>query len=228
MEIWVDTTDLKTVAKAKRMGILHGVTTNPNIIAASRRSLEDVLASLLNEQSGPVAVQVVAEDAEGMRLQGEALYAYSKRVIVKVPATADGLEAIHALTKQGIPVLATAIFDPQQALLSFQAGAAYLAPYVGRIGDEGYDPFEILTQIKNIQKHYHYRGKILAAGIRSPEWVSACAQMGLCAITLTQKVFELLLEEHPGTRHALNEFAQAWEQAESSRSGPLCFNLVQR
>jgi transaldolase len=47
----------------------------------------------------------------------------------------DGLMAIRALSELGIPVNATLVMTPEQALLAAKAGAAYVSPFAGRIDD---------------------------------------------------------------------------------------------
>jgi transaldolase len=47
----------------------------------------------------------------------------------------DGLKAIRQLSNEGIPVNATLIMAPEQALLAAKAGAAYASPFAGRIDD---------------------------------------------------------------------------------------------
>src|SRR5947209_968437 len=133
MDIWLDTSNIRMVQKAIRFGILAGVTTNPSIIAQSQRSLEEVLEDLLHYQEGPVTAQVVAEETREMVQQGQNLFAFSNRIIVKVPITKNGLEAIHLLSRQGIPTMATVLFSPRQALMAALAGANYVAPYLSRM-----------------------------------------------------------------------------------------------
>lgn len=216
MEIWADSTDFEFINMMKKLGVLHGVTTNPSLVASCCYSLEELLVHLLQRQDGPVAAQVVAEKADEMKKQGEELHAFSERIIVKVPVTSEGIQAIHHLTEKSIPVMATAIFAPYQALFAFKAGAHYLAPYVGRIADIGDKPFDTIAYIQNIQKNYQYPGKIIAAGIRSTEHVSQCAKLGVNAITFSRKIYNQISEEHPGTLQALQEFAKDWEKAKES------------
>ena len=99
MQIWLSTTDVDTVKKGMKMGIVGGVTTNLSTISQSKKTLEDLIESMLHAQQGPVAVQVSAEKAREMIHQGEALYAFSNRIIIKIPVTAEGIEAIYAFMK---------------------------------------------------------------------------------------------------------------------------------
>ena len=166
MEIWLDTTNIQTVKKASQYGLIRGVTTNPTLIAQSQRSLEEVLEDLLNQQSGPVTAQVVSDDPLEMVQQGQALYSFSNRLIIKVPVTKSGLEAIHLLSKQNIPTMATAVYHTHQALLAALAGADYAAPYLGRIEKAGMNPWSTLQTIVHLTTMYRLKMKILAASLQ--------------------------------------------------------------
>jgi len=135
MELWVDGIETAFVEHAKQLGILHGITTNPSILAQTDRPAEMVLQELLDKFPGPIAVQVTATTAADMIEQGKILLDFSPRLIVKIPVTEQGLHAISRLTHHEIPTMATAIFEPTQAFLAAQAGASYLAPYFAHIGE---------------------------------------------------------------------------------------------
>src|ERR1700733_11307537 len=122
MQIWLDTIDLPTLEKAQKRGILHGVTTNPSMLISTPR---DTLTALLAAQPGPVAVEVFEDLVPSMISQGKTLYDFSSRIVVKVPVTERGIEALHVLSKQQIPVMASAIVQPTQALIAALAGASW-------------------------------------------------------------------------------------------------------
>lgn len=206
MEIWLDTADLSAIAEAKQLGILHGVTTNPLIVAESKKPLEQLLDELLNVQSGPVTAQVTSREAKEMIVQGQAIHKQSDRLIVKIPVTREGLFAIHALSKEGVPIMATAVFNSTQCLLAARAGASYLAPYYSRICENDMEGHEIFRAMVDLLRRYHYPSKILAASIQTPEQVEECARIGVDAVTLKKKTFEETIEDHPLTLKALSHF----------------------
>jgi TalC/MipB family fructose-6-phosphate aldolase len=220
MEIWLDTTDIEIVKDAYQRGILHGITTNPSVIAKSGKTLEDIIQTMLDIQDGPIAIQVVSENSREMIRQAEILTAHSPRVIIKIPASSEGLRTIHTLTQERIPVMATAIFDPTQALLAYKAGAHYIAPYIGRITDRGLNVFESLRAMQTIQKNYGYETKILAAGIRTKDFVLYCAEHNLAAVTINETIYKELIAGHPGTQEAIDKFSEEWAQGTYSTAIP--------
>lgn len=216
MEIWLDTANVQTVQRAVRLGILGGgVTTNPSIIAESKRSLEEVLEDLLHHQEGFVTAQVVADETMDMVQQGQNLFSFSKRIIVKVPITDKGLEAIHLLSRQGIPTMATVLFTPQQALMASLAGADYVAPYLGRLEKAGGDPWATLSSIIRILQNYRSKTKILGASIQNIEQVIRCAEMGIYGVTIRDPLLDRLLENHSLTVKGVNQFSEDWKKVET-------------
>jgi transaldolase len=210
MEIWLDTTNLDTIKEARAMGILHGITTNPTIVSNSGISFEKLIISLLDAQDGPVAAQVVADDASEMIQHGKKIFSISPRMLIKVPATSEGYKCMNALTQAQISVLATAIYEPKQALLSFKAGAQYLAPYIGRIKDSGIDPRDVLEDILEIKGRFDYPGKLMGAGIRELDEMMYCSLAGVCAVTITDVIFHELMTDHQGVKNSLEQFFLDW------------------
>ncbi len=88
MQIWLDTIDIPMLEKAQKLGILHGVTTNPSMLISNPR---DTLTALLSAQPGPVAVEVFEDLVPSMISQGKALYDFSPRIVVKVPGDRERL-----------------------------------------------------------------------------------------------------------------------------------------
>lgn len=207
MEIWLDTTEVRPIQTAARFGLLSGVTTNPTLIAGSKRDLEEVIEDLLHYQEGPVAVQVTGKTTVDMVQQGQTLHGQSNRLIIKVPVTKEGLEAIHLLSRQGILTMATAVFHTRQALLAALAGANYVAPYLGRLEKEGGDPWNLLREIAHLFQTYRLKTNILAASLPSVEHVIKCGEIGIFGVTVKEDLFEKLIQSDPLTVREVEQFA---------------------
>lgn len=209
MEIWLDTTDLKTIEDAHALEILHGVTTNPILLADSKQDPEQLFQHILDRQIGPLAVQIAKTNAQEMIVQAKNLYDFSSRIIIKIPACRDGYFAMEELAEEGIPVMATTIFEPHQAYLSLKLQARYVAPYLGRVKDEGKDPKQLLNMIQQMKSAYGFEGKIIAAGIRSLDQLNLALETNCEAITLSKNIYEQFLSAPSGAEKALEEFKKA-------------------
>lgn len=216
MEIWLETSSLNAVQKAQQLGVLHGITTNPSILARCGIAAEELLEQLMKAQTGPVTVQVIATKAAEMIQQGLALSQFSDRIIVKIPVTREGLQAIFQLSQKKIPVMATTVFDPNQALLAARAGANYVMPYFSQICDADQDGINELKTMVNLMRHYGYASKILAATLRSTEHVRECCLLGIDAVALSETLFDEYVCDHPLTIKELKIFDRDWKKAPKS------------
>ncbi len=212
MDIWLDTTDVKTITLGNRLGILMGVTTNPSLIANSGLSLEENIDAILKCQSGPITVQVTAVDHSGIIEQAETLREFSERIIVKIPVTQEGLKAMNSLSHLQFPVMATAIVTPYQALFACHAGAAFIAPYYSSI----LNPLDALEAITLMLDRYGFETGIVAASLKTEGHIDDCFQLGIDAITLKKELFETFIADQSGTFEALDRFSNDWKKAKPS------------
>ncbi|MBA3957740.1 MAG: hypothetical protein H0X51_05015 [Parachlamydiaceae bacterium] len=210
MLLWLDTINFEAIQMATDLGILYGITTNPLILSESKEPLKTLLGELLNHQDGPLAVQVVAEDIAGMVKQGQDLYSFSDRIIVKVPVTKSGLEAIHLLNEKEIPTMATTVFYPHQAFMAAQVGAKYIAPYLSHIDKSGRSALETLDAMQRILKSNDMQTDILAASVNSLEMFQACAQRGIPHITVKDTLFYQLTDTASQTQEWVDKFTKAF------------------
>lgn len=217
MEIWLDSVNIQIVKLAEKLGFLSGVTTNPSLITQQQLDYETILEALLHHQEGPVTAQVCSHDASEMVQQGQNLYAISNRIIIKVPMIKEGLEAIHSLSRQGIPTMATIIFHPHQALMAALAGAKYIAPYLGAIEQAGLNPWEMLQSCLTIFHNYRLNTKILGASLQSIDHVMKCAEIGIYGVTLKEQLFQEIISTDALTKGRHEAFAEDWHKIDHGR-----------
>src|SRR3990172_5950540 len=128
MQIFLDTANIEQVRQAASLVIIKGVTTNPSLLAKEKTAdYETVTKKICSIVDGPVSVEVIAEDAEGMVKEARVKSAWHPNVNIKIPITAEGLKATTILRKENIKVNMTLCFSANQALLGALAGAAYVS-----------------------------------------------------------------------------------------------------
>jgi transaldolase len=153
MKIFLDTADVDEISFAVSAGVIDGVTTNPSLIkqAVEKRGgsidMEEYIEKILELTPGPVSLEVISVSSEKMVEEARVLYSRFRKhgqVVIKIPVCSsldgvnnlyDGLRAIRILTSEGIPVNATLVMSPEQAILAAKAGATYVSPFAGRIDD---------------------------------------------------------------------------------------------
>lgn len=215
MKLFLDTANLEDIRKAAKLGAIHGVTTNPTLISREEGDFAAIVREIASLVDGPVFAEVVASDAEGMIREGEALAALNEAVCVKIPMTEEGLTATAALAKKGIRVCCTLVFSAAQALLAANAGARYVAPFIGRFDDIGYDGIEAVESIADVLADGDFPTEVVAASVRSPLHAVEAARAGADIATVPPKVL-FQMAHHPLTDAGLEKFMKDW--AASGRS----------
>ncbi|GAB2494275.1 transaldolase [Pseudoxanthomonas sangjuensis] len=124
------------------------------------------------------------------------------RVLIKVAATWEGVEAARQLQAEGIDCNLTLIFNPAQALACAEAGAFLISPFVGRILDwyvaRGQVPASIdedpgVKFVRGVYAEFKKRGHatvVMGASFRSTAQIEALA--GCDRLTISPDLLEKL------------------------------------
>lgn len=214
MKFFLDTADTQELRKAVATGLADGVTTNPSLIAKTGRKLHEVVKEITEIVHGPISVETISLDAEGMYKEGKEFAAMHPNIVVKCPLTESGLSATKKLSSEGIRVNVTLCFSANQALLAAKAGATYISPFVGRLDDVGQDGMVLIKDIVQIYKNYDFKTQVLAASLRHPLHVQQAALAGAHVGTLPFKVFQQLFK-HPLTDSGLETFLNDWKKSQT-------------
>jgi transaldolase len=212
MKIFLDTADIEEIRHAARWGVLDGVTTNPSLYAKVGGSYEEILQEICRITSGPVSAEVVAEDVEGMLREGRAFAKLAPNIVVKVPMSEEGLEAIATFAEEGIKTNCTLIFTANQGLLAAKAGASLLSPFIGRLDDINQDGMDVIRELVTIIELHGIESEVLAASIRHPRHMTEVAIAGAHVATLPFKVLQQMVH-HPLTDKGIVTFRSDWEKA---------------
>ncbi|MDQ3407297.1 MAG: fructose-6-phosphate aldolase [Chloroflexota bacterium] len=212
MKLFLDTADVEEIRTVARWGVLDGVTTNPSLYAKVGGAYEDILTEICRLTPGPVSAEVVAEDVEGMLHEGRAFAKLAPNIVVKVPMSEPGLEAIYRFAEEGIKTNCTLIFTANQGLLAAKAGASLLSPFIGRLDDINQDGMEVIRELVGIVELHDLDSEVLAASIRHPRHVTDCALAGAHVATLPFKVLQQMVK-HPLTDKGIKSFREDWDKA---------------
>jgi transaldolase len=221
MKIFLDTADIEEIRVAARWGVLDGVTTNPSLYAKVGGSYEDILKEICDITPGPVSAEVVAEEADDMLREGRQFAKLAPNIVVKVPMSEEGLEAMYRFAEEGIKTNCTLIFTANQGLLAAKAGASLLSPFIGRLDDINQDGMDVIRELVSIVDVHDLDTEVLAASIRHPRHVTDAAMLGCHVATLPFKVLQQMVH-HPLTDKGIVTFRQDWDnarQAAAEKSG---------
>ena len=206
MQLFLDTASIDEVRAAARYGVISGVTTNPSLLAKEggvsyRQRIQEIAAVI----DGPISAECISRTADELVAEARELAGWHPNVVVKIPIDAEGLEAIHRCSREGIRVNVTLIFSANQALLAALAGAAYLSPFVGRLDDVGHDGMELVRQCVEIVETHGLKARVLAASLRHPLHVTQAALAGAHIATIPPSLLPQMLK-HPLTDAGIERF----------------------
>jgi transaldolase len=216
MRLYLDTADAARARELGRYGVLDGVTTNPSLVAAEGGTYRETVERLDDALEGPVFAQVIADDAAGMVEEGRAYDDWAEDVIVKIPATPAGYEALSTLRSAGVAAGITVLFSVSQAVLAAKNDATFVAPYVGRLTDAGEDGVDTVCAIQEAFDAYGFDTEVLAASVRNRRQADALYRAGIDALTLSPELFREQFDHH-GTTAGVEGFDADWGE----RTSPL-------
>ena len=206
MQIFLDTANIEQIRQAAKLGIISGITTNPSLVSQEGTAdYQAVVKEICSIIPGPISVEVLVEGVQPMIEQARLISSWASNIVIKIPSTADGLEATSALAKENIRVNLTLCFSLNQALLGALAGATYVSLFVGRLDDAGHDGMEIVKDIVDVFQYYKLTTKVIAASIRHPLHCIAAAKAGAHIATIPYKVLMQMLQ-HPLTDAGVARF----------------------
>lgn len=218
MNLFLDSANIDDIRFFMKTAAVQGVTTNPSLMAKEDKGdyfqKLDVIADAVRSQDyvgRHLSVEVTTLDPKMMVTQALELYRHLRRdglnVHIKVPCTE--LEVITNLSRQKIPVNATAVMTPMQGMLAWQAGAAVISFFYNRIKDHanetmsGPPPAQVLREFRAIAPAC----KVICGSIRKPEDIYDSWIHGANHVTASRKVIEQALS-HPQTDKAIKQFQE--------------------
>lgn len=221
MALLVDSALLEDVAQVCRDFPVTGVTTNPTILLAAiergqRLAPDDLARQLLVVCSGPVFLQPVAEGADELVTAGRTSMAIDpRRIVLKLPMTADGLRAGKTLKGQGARIAYTAVYTLPQAYTGLLAGAEWIIPYFGRLRRAGVDACARIGEMARLLRAQRTETRLLVASLKSPDDIIEATLAGAHDITAQPDVIRALAQS-PLTTDALVTFANDWQSVQQA------------
>lgn len=169
---------------------VQGVTTNPTLVlraglpvslAAYRRLVAQAgdcgLPELMLQLPQPGVAQAM-EWLDTLQIDAERA---SVALTIKLPCHPDWEAVMDATRARGLPVLLTGVANPVQLLWAAHKGAAYVAPYLGRLQSGGRDVWALVNACVAMQAQ---GTALLAASVKSADVLAQLIAAGAAAATL--------------------------------------------
>lgn len=224
MSLFLDSASLEELRRAKSLGLIRGVTTNPSLLAAAGRPALEVARSFLSEAVGPIFVQLAGNTIEEREREAEVLVALDqeqgrmdRRVGLKIPATLENFALAARLVKKygayqergsGVLIGITALFDPAQVYLAGEVGARYVFPYVNRSTRLLGDGNALVAQMRAVLHALRSPVEIVAASLKSPAEAIAATLAGAQHLTVPLALLEAM-GHHPLSEETIAGFASS-------------------
>ena len=213
MKLILDTIDTEAIERIYAITKVDGITSNPSIVAKAAKpgdTSNRLLLRAMNtvrglDENAEIHIQVLSEKCDDIVFEAHRLRDRFGNVFVKIPVTEEGLKAIRILSREGVPVTATAIYSFMQAFLALNAGAEYAALYCNRMLNNGVDYLDVIRKLKRIMPE----GKILAASFKSIQQVIDAYDAGADSCTVPPELIIGTLDS-PLVLDAVSKFNSDW------------------
>ena len=215
MKLLIDDANIREIKRLYDLYPIDGVTTNPSILAKAGGNPTAVLQEIraFIGEDALFFVQALALTADGMVADAHRILEIcGKNTIVKIPSIPEGFKAIRILHAEGIRTCGTVIYTPMQAFLAAKAGADFVAPYVNRIDNMGYDGVKVVREIQDILVNNHLNCMVLAATFKNSQQVMELCAYGIGSATAAPSVIDNFVNS-PAVDNAVRDFISDFETA---------------
>ena len=188
MKIYLDSAQVGAWKLPAGCPAVQGITTNPSLVyqaglPVTVASYQDLLRAAADHGMAELMLQLpdkatAAQWLDPLRTLASSL---SVQLTIKLPCAPDWDACIRWVIAQGQPVLLTGLSNPVQLLWARDMGARYVAPYVGRLVNDGRNVWALMQACVALQSA---GPQLLAASIKSPEVLAQLVGLGAAAVTL--------------------------------------------
>lgn len=220
MRLFLDTANIEHISHGVQLGVITGVTTNPSLVSKEGKvDYKQLVQKICSIVPGPVSTEVISTNASDMIAEARKIAKWADNIVVKIPASLEGIEATSQLSKENIKVNMTLCFSINQALLGAAAGAAFISPFVGRLDDIGEHGMKLVEEIVSVYKQYdNIKTQVIAASIRHPQHCIEAAKVGAPIATIPYAIL-LQMIKHPLTDIGIARFSEDWKKVMGESTG---------
>lgn len=190
VKIYLDSARVDTWTLPAGCPPVQGVTTNPTLVfqaglpvnlstylglisAAADHGLAELMLQLPN--SSPEQAR------EWLKVLQPAAMSRKLRLTIKLPCAPDWEACIDAVKAEQQDILLTGLSNAVQLLWAQHKGVQYVAPYVGRLANDGRNVWALMDACVKVQAQ---GPALLAASIKTPEVLAQLIAAGAAAVTL--------------------------------------------
>jgi len=191
MKIYLDSADVKSWQLPAGCPAVQGVTTNPSLVHQAGLPVTlpaylELIDAAAAHGMAELMLQLPSGELETALAWLDALRRHADRrgvlLTIKLPCHPDWQACIAAVAAQQQAFLLTGLSNAVQLLWARERGARWVAPYVGRLANDGRDIAALLTACVRVQDSGG--PALLAASIKSADVLAQLVAVGAAALTL--------------------------------------------
>jgi transaldolase len=169
---------------------VQGVTTNPSLVLQAGLPVNlstylGLISAVADAGFAEIMLQLPghhpAQAREWLQALQPAAVARGVNLTIKLPCSPDWEPCIDAVRADQQAVLLTGLSNAVQLLWAQHKGVQFVAPYVGRLANDGRNVWALMEACVSVQ---HAGPKLLAASIKTPEVLAQLVAIGAYAVTL--------------------------------------------
>ncbi|CAH2714043.1 Transaldolase [Neobacillus rhizosphaerae] len=210
MQYFIDTANIQEIQEALALGV-SGVTANPSMYLKEGVKFYDFLKEVNALSPKILTAEVIEPTLKEMLDSVDKILAINPTIVIKVNFSPLGLKLINILSKRGIKIATTLIFNTNQATIAIDAGTDYIFPFIGRNDEIGVNGIQTITDICSVIKNKNYHTKVVAASIKNVHHLEQAALAGADYAAVSYSIFEKAMS-HQLTIDGAETFEHHWLQ----------------
>jgi len=212
MKIFLDTANIEDIKRLSQLGIVDGVTTNPTHLSKENKNpTKQVIQICKLLPHGVISVEITEKEPTAVYNQARKIADLAQNVTVKIPCHEKYFTIIKQLVQEKISLNITLVFSLIQGLIMCKLGVDYISPFIGRLDDIDCDGLTLVSELRMMIDHYHFKTKIIAASIRDILHINQTIMIGADIATVPVEVLEKGMN-HPLTDKGMTKFLQDWQK----------------
>mgnify|MGYP003322129370 FL=1 len=217
MKFWVKTANVKRALKCIEYGIFEGVISNPGDVSLEKMGPKTLFKDLCGV-SPKVYYQIKDGSVHEMTREAEEMVNVDPdKMLIKVPATRNGIAVIKKLSDQGLKVMATAVPTSPWMVFAISAGAVAIAPYSGMLKSRNIiSKYEGVFAMQEIIDAQNYNVEI-CTGIYHATEIPLYASQGIKQGFIWEKDVEAYLSQDLADEAAA-AYAEDWKNIKNKIS----------
>jgi len=191
--IFIDSANIGEIKSALELGWVKGVTTNPILLAVENCDPVLLFEDIQALSSGPIFYQIMSREIGEMHREASRMaQILGGQLVLKIIPSETGFK-FCSLYSGEFDICITAVFNPLQAFVAANSGAAYTAVYYNRAQKSLGDGSSLIKEISTILSGSGT--EILAASIKSVDEVKAVLNAGAYHIALPYPVIVQMIHD---------------------------------